>query len=49
MKKSGGKKTNNLKFVKFIKKIDVKRFNYKILLQDFKFMKSVVKIMNLKP
>ena len=38
------KKQNNPKFDEFIMKVDVERFGCNNLLQDFKFMKSVVKI-----
>ena len=38
------KKQNNLKFDEFIMKVDVERSSYNDLLQDFKFMKNVVKI-----
>ena len=41
MKKS--KKQNNPNFDEFIRKVDVERFDYNNLLQDFKFMKRVVK------
>ena len=43
MKKSL-KKQNNPKFKEFIVKVDVDRFNYNNLLQDFKFMKNIVNI-----
>ena len=38
------KKRNDPKFDEFIKKVDVERFGINNLLQDFKFMKNVVKI-----
>ena len=38
------KKTNNPKFYEFMMKADVERYGYNNLLQDLKFMKSVVKI-----
>ena len=38
-------KTDNLKFDEFIMKVDIEHFDYNNLLQDFKFMKNVVKIM----
>ena len=43
MKKSG-KKLDNPKFNEFIIKVNVECFGCNTLLQDFKFMKSVVKI-----
>ena len=42
MKKS--RKTKWSKFDEFIMQVDVERFGYYNLLQDFKFVKSVVKI-----
>ena len=38
------KKQNNPKFEEFIMKVNIKHFSCNYLLQDFKFMKNVVKI-----
>ena len=38
------KKQNNPQFYEFIMKVDVQRFGYNNLLQDFKFMYSVAEI-----
>ena len=42
--KESCKKQNNPKFDESIMKVDIERFSYNNLLQDFKFMKNVVKI-----
>ena len=44
MKKVEKKTQNNPKFDEFIMKVDVELFGYNNLLQEFKFMKNVVKI-----
>ena len=42
--KSRKKKQNNSKFKELIMKVNIEHFSYNNLLQDFKFMKSLVKI-----
>ena len=42
--KKSRKELNNPKFNEFIMKVDVSCFGFNNLLQDFKFMKRVVKI-----